>query len=193
MNAFNHDQNSQSSFGTMKNGTKIGPSRAQTALAIRPKATMASEMHLRERDDDQHQPVEQIGEDRPGVRLDEVRPELIEMIEHQLEGSRVEDVGEVVGLVGDQVAERDADAGDRRLVERDQRVAERDEQQQLGEAEQLVPEALLTQHHPDAVPRDQNRGEREEQRVAEAQELRLVGRQQLGDRLLDGRDDRETR
>ena len=43
MNALNHDQNSQSSFGTMKNGTKIGPSRAHTALAMRPKATTASE------------------------------------------------------------------------------------------------------------------------------------------------------
>src|SRR5687768_13074802 len=46
MNALNQDQNSQSSFGTMKNGTKIGPSRAHTALAIRPKATMASDSTL---------------------------------------------------------------------------------------------------------------------------------------------------
>src|SRR2546422_2877345 len=43
MNALNHDQNSQSSFGTMKKGTKIGPTSAQTALAIKPKATTASE------------------------------------------------------------------------------------------------------------------------------------------------------
>ena len=43
MNALNHDQNSKSSFGTMKNGTKIGPSSAHTALAISPKATTASE------------------------------------------------------------------------------------------------------------------------------------------------------
>src|SRR5258705_12789207 len=40
-NALNHDQNSQSSFGTMKNGTKIGPTSAQTALAINPNATTA--------------------------------------------------------------------------------------------------------------------------------------------------------
>src|ERR1700726_1826742 len=43
-NALNHDQKSQSSFGTMKNGTKIGPTKAQTALAIKPNATTASEM-----------------------------------------------------------------------------------------------------------------------------------------------------
>src|SRR5579864_9451824 len=43
-NALNHDQNSQSSFGTMKNGTKIGPTSAHTALAMRPNATTASEM-----------------------------------------------------------------------------------------------------------------------------------------------------
>ena len=46
MNALNQDQNSQSSFGTMKNGTKIGPTSAQIALAISPKATIASEIAL---------------------------------------------------------------------------------------------------------------------------------------------------
>src|SRR5688572_11138646 len=44
MNALNQDQNSQSSFGTMKNGTKIGPSSAHTALAMRPNATTASDI-----------------------------------------------------------------------------------------------------------------------------------------------------
>src|SRR6202035_4894868 len=44
INALNHDQNSQSSFGTMKKGTKIGPTRVHTALAIKPNATTASEM-----------------------------------------------------------------------------------------------------------------------------------------------------
>src|SRR5207244_9063472 len=43
MNALNQDQNSQSSFGTIKNGTKSGPTSAQTALAISPKATTAKD------------------------------------------------------------------------------------------------------------------------------------------------------
>src|SRR6266545_2095841 len=43
MNALNQDQNRKSSFGTMKNGTKIGPTSAHTALAINPNATTASE------------------------------------------------------------------------------------------------------------------------------------------------------
>src|SRR6266849_6197640 len=43
-NALNHDQNNQSSFGTMKKGTKIGPTSVHTALAIKPNATTASEM-----------------------------------------------------------------------------------------------------------------------------------------------------
>src|SRR5689334_8419689 len=43
MNAFSQPQNRKSSFGTMKNGTKIGPSKAQTALAIRPNAITARE------------------------------------------------------------------------------------------------------------------------------------------------------
>src|SRR2546428_2916358 len=43
MNAFSQPQNSQSSFGTMKNGTKMGPSKPHTALAMSPKAMTASE------------------------------------------------------------------------------------------------------------------------------------------------------
>src|SRR4051812_10511767 len=41
MKDLSQPQNSQSSFGTMKNGTKIGPSRPHTALAMRPKAITA--------------------------------------------------------------------------------------------------------------------------------------------------------
>src|SRR6476620_763632 len=44
MNALNQDQKSQSSFGTMKNGTNIGPTSAHTALAISPNATIAKEI-----------------------------------------------------------------------------------------------------------------------------------------------------
>jgi hypothetical protein len=53
--------------------------------------------------------------------------------------------------------------GSGRLVERDQRVAERDEQQQLGEVEHLVAEPSSREHHPDAVPGDDDRREGHEQ------------------------------
>src|SRR2546425_285814 len=43
MNDLSQLQNSQSSFGTMKNGTKIGPTNPQTALAIKPNEITASE------------------------------------------------------------------------------------------------------------------------------------------------------
>src|SRR6266566_5436283 len=43
MNALNQDQNRKSSLGTMKNGTKIGPTRAHTALANNTNGTTASE------------------------------------------------------------------------------------------------------------------------------------------------------
>src|SRR5882762_10437015 len=43
MNDLSQPQNSQSSFGTIKNGTKIGPSRPHTALAMRPNAITASD------------------------------------------------------------------------------------------------------------------------------------------------------
>src|SRR5205814_6282768 len=107
-----------------------------------------------------------------------VLPQLVEMIEDQLEGPGAEDVGEVVRLIRDQIAERDADTGNRRLVECDQRVPERDEQQQLGEPKQLVAERVTTEHHLDTVPNDEDRRESHEERVAEPQELWLVGREQ---------------
>ena len=77
-------------------------------------------------------------------------------------------------------------ARQRRLVEGDQRVAKRDEHEQLGEVEHLVAKAVVREHHPDALPGDQDGGERQEQTVAEAQELRFVDRQQVRDRLLHG-------
>src|SRR4029077_8917879 len=43
MNDFSQPQNSHSSLGTMKNGTKMGPRSPQTALAINPNAITASE------------------------------------------------------------------------------------------------------------------------------------------------------
>jgi len=51
MNERSHPQNNQSSFGTMKNGTNIGPSSPQTALAMRPKAMTASDAAFRRRDE----------------------------------------------------------------------------------------------------------------------------------------------
>ena len=49
--ALSQPQNSQSSFGTMKNGTKSGPTSAHTALAIRPKAMTAIDTALAQRDE----------------------------------------------------------------------------------------------------------------------------------------------
>ena len=67
-----------------------------------------------------------------------------------------------MGLVGDQIAERDPDARNRGLVRKRSARTKRDEQQQLCEAEQVVPEALVAQHHSDAVPGYENRRERKE-------------------------------
>ena len=57
--------------------------------------------------------------------------------------------------------------------------------QQLGELEHLVAEAVVREHHLDALPGDQDGRERQEQAVAEPQELRLVDRQQVRDGLLN--------
>ena len=93
---------------------------------------------LRQADDDQHRPVEQVGQDRPGVRLLERVPERVQTLLRVLDRPRADEVGEIARLVRDEVGERDADAGDRRLVVRDHRVAERDDEQELGEAEHVL-------------------------------------------------------
>ena len=109
------------------------------------------------------------------------------MLVDVVERPGLEDGLKVERLVGDQVAERHPDARQRRLVERDQRVAERDDEQQLGELEHRIAQPVSREHHLDAVPRDDDRGEREEQAMSEAEELRLVRQQQSRDCLLDRR------
>ena len=52
MNALSQPQNSHSSVGTMKNGTKSGPTRAQTALAIMLKETTNISANCASADDD---------------------------------------------------------------------------------------------------------------------------------------------
>ena len=60
------------------------------------------------------------------------------MIEYKLQRAGIEDVRELVGLVRDQVAERDSNAGNRRFIKRDQRIAERVPEQQLGELKHMI-------------------------------------------------------
>ena len=78
--------------------------------------------------------------------------------------------------------------GNRRLVEGDHRVAERDDEQQLGEAEHVLARLAPGEHHADAVPHEQDRGEGQEHPIANGDELRLLRRQQARDGLLDGAD-----
>src|SRR5262249_21357000 len=66
--------------------------------------------HFRKSHDDQEQPVQQICQDGPGVWLNEVIPEFVEMLKCHLEGTGVENVRKIVGLIGDQIAERHSDA-----------------------------------------------------------------------------------
>ena len=125
----------------MKNGTKIGPTSAHTALAISPNATTASDTTFAS--------VTTISKSQYSrfARIDQASGwtkrchKLVEMIERQFQRSRVQNVREAVRLIGDQVAERHADAGNRRLIERDQGVAERDEQQQLRKVEEMIAHA----------------------------------------------------
>ena len=97
-----------------------------------------------------------------------------------------ENVREVRGLVGDQMAERDADARDRTLVVRDQRIAKREEQQELGELKEMFGRLhrVLRKHHLGAVPPDQDDRDRAKQVPAESQELRLVREEQTADGVL---------
>src|SRR3989442_3960207 len=111
------------------------------------------------------------------------------MLEDELERAGVENVLEHVGLVRDQVAERHANPGQRRFVVHDQRVAKGDQEQQLGEVKHVIAERVPGEHHPNAVPDDEDCGEGDEHRVPEPKELWFVGGQQTGDRLLDAPND----
>src|SRR5205823_12770133 len=138
-------------------------------------------------------PVREIRQNRPRLLMDELPTELIEMIEYELQCPGIQDVGELVRLVRDQVAERDANARNRRLVKRDQRVAERDPEQQLGELEHVIAKGIVAQHYSNPLPHDQYCCEGKEQRKSESQERRLVRRQQHRNGLLHGCDNRQTR
>ena len=87
MNAFSQPQKSHSSVGTMKNGTKSGPTRAQTALAIMLNETTNSSANCARPMTMQHRPVEQVGEDRPGVGLLERVPEGVQTLLRVLDGA----------------------------------------------------------------------------------------------------------
>ncbi len=102
---------------------------------------------------------------------------------------RLENALEVVHLVSNQIAEGHSESRNRRLVERDHGVSEGDEQQQLCEVEHLLAQAIAREHHLDAMPRNDDRRQRHKQPVPETQELRFMDCQQVGDRLLDRRNE----
>src|SRR5688500_11594224 len=81
---------------------------------------------------------------------------------------------EVAGLIGEQVAERHANAAQRAPSAGDEGGAERDEKEELREIEHLLAETVMREHHSDAVPGNQDGGERDEEPVTELEEYRLV-------------------
>ena len=60
MNALSQPQKSHSSVGTMKNGTKSGPDEAAHAARDHAERDDEQQRELRQPDDEQHRPVEQI-------------------------------------------------------------------------------------------------------------------------------------
>ena len=188
MNAFSQPQNSHSSVGTMKNGTKSGPTRPQTALAIMLKETTNSSANCA-------RPMTiSISQYSRFARIDQASgcssafQSVFRLCCAFWIDCATDEAGEVSASIRDQVRKRLADAGNRRRVERDHRVAEGDHQQQLGEAEHVLAGLAPGEHHPDAVPDEQDGRERDEHPVADAEELRLLRGQQAGDGLLDGAD-----
>src|SRR5688572_2164611 len=110
------------------------------------------------------------------------------MLVDVVERPRLEHGLKVERLVGDEIAERHPDSGQRRLVERDERVAQRNDKKPLRELEHRIAEAVSREHHLDAVPGEDDRGERQKQAMAEAKELWLIRQQQARDRLLNCRE-----
>src|SRR3954454_13700648 len=111
--------------------------------------------------------------------------ELVEVLVDVVERPRFEDALEVERLVRDEVAKRHADARKRCFVKRDQPVPERHHEQRLREVEHLVVERVAGEHQADPLPGKHYRRERHEEPGAKRQELGLVRRQQVTDRLLD--------
>src|SRR4029453_12371875 len=142
---------------------------------------------FRERNQQEHHPIDEVGQDRPRVRLDELVRQFVEVLVDIVERPGLEHRLEVERLVGDQIAERNADPRQRRPIEGKQRITERDDQQQLGEPEHGVAEPLAGEHHLDAMPHDDDGCERQKQPVPEAEELRFVRQQKPGDPLLNPR------
>ena len=143
MNDFSHPQNSQSSFGTMKNGTKIGPSSAADGAGDQAEGDDRERQRFRERDREA-EPSSTAGsrESTTASGCMKWSAQLVEVAIDIVEGAGFETSLEVVRLIGDQVAERHADPWQWCLIERDQGVAERDEEQQLGEVEHLLTQAF---------------------------------------------------
>ena len=160
MKDFSQPQNSQSSLRHDEERHEDRPEQRAHGARDQPEGDDRQRQRLRDRDEQQHRPVEQIREDGPGVRLHEVVGQLVEVAVDVVERTRLQHALEVERLVRDQVAERHAEARNRRLVERDHRVAERHEQQQLGELEHLVAQAVVGEHHPHALPADDDGRER---------------------------------
>ena len=69
MNDFSQPQNSQSSFGTMKNGTKIGPKQPAHGARNQSEGDDRQRQRLRQGNEQQHRPVDQVRQNRPRVRL----------------------------------------------------------------------------------------------------------------------------
>ena len=111
--------------------------------------------------------------------------ELVEVLIDIVERARFKDALKVERLVGDQVAERDADAGQWRFVERDETVSEGDEQKCLRKIEELVVQRVAREHHSDPLPGENDGRERHEEPRAKRQELRLMRCQQVPNRLLN--------
>ena len=111
MNAFSQFQNSHSSVGTMKNGTNSGPSKRTDGARDHAERHDEQQRELRQADDDQHRPVEQVRQNRPGVRLLERVPEACSGVCCAFCTDRaLSDARQVGGLVRDQVRERTTDA-----------------------------------------------------------------------------------
>ena len=129
----------------------IGDRRRRAVQRAERRHQIIVEAAARHREQDEEH---QVGEDRPGIRLDEVRPQDVEMLEGQLQRAGVQNVREHMGLIGDQIAERHADARDRRFVESNQGIAEADEEQQPREAEHVIAQGIAGEHDSDALPDD---------------------------------------
>ena len=138
MNALSQPQKIHSSVGTMKNGTNSGPTKRTDGARDHAEGHDEEERELRQADDEEHRPVEQVRENRPGVGLVERVPQRVEVLLRDWIDRALTRFARYTAWSVIRFENEMPRPGIGELVVGDHRVAERDDEQEPGKAEHVL-------------------------------------------------------